>query len=100
MYHVVTGNYLPRFKKLVETEIEAIEIIKQMIDKKDSWVTNEQVHISYRIIKIDGRQFNGKNKTYKNVFLKMENVLPVAFDYKMEKFRPKALRTPKKQVLT
>lgn len=96
MYHVITGNYLPRSKKLFENEEDAIEHIKKIIEQKDDWVTKEQIHMSYQVLEIDEVELNSKKTKVNDIFLHSEEILPKMEDYKNERFRPKLLHTPKK----
>jgi hypothetical protein len=66
----ITGNYLHHTKRYFETEEEAIKHILEIIKMKEDWVTLEQAHKSYQIIKID----TTKCPSYKKLFKKSENI--------------------------
>jgi hypothetical protein len=94
MYQAVTGNFLPRSKRYFDTVEEATNHIKKMIDEKEDWVKPEQVHISYRVYKIDERILKDKDaKTLIKMFPEHDEIFPVAPEYKNEFFRKRRSKT-------
>jgi len=103
-YRAITCNFLPGTSKYYDTLDEAVDHIKKIIDEKEPWVTNEQIHISYRVDRIDERWFlRGKDGRFiKNVFPEREKT-PVTKDYAKEKFRtdqPKPIESIQEQQLS
>ena len=88
-YRAITCNFLPGTSKYFFRMEDAIDHIKKIIDEKEPWVTDEQVHISYRLMRIDDRWYdNGKKeRLIKKVFPEREKT-PVTVDYVKEVMRP------------
>lgn len=72
VYQAITCNYLHASKKIFKTIEEAINHIKSIIDIKEDWVKNEQVHKSYIITKIDTKEL----PEYSRIFKETAAILP------------------------
>jgi len=86
-WFVRTGNYLPGSKRVFATQEEAVQYVKEIVDKKEDWVTTKYVMRSFEVIKINATAL----PEWANIFKIHEGLKPVSPPTKSEL----GLRKPK-----
>jgi len=52
-FHLMTNNYLPKYKKVFETQEAALDKLKEIVDAREAWVHDKYLHRSYHVVSFD-----------------------------------------------
>lgn len=73
VYQCITGNWLCGSKRLFNSYNECKNHIKRIIDMKESWVTQEQIESSIRVIMIETEIV----PEYRKIFKEFKEIFPM-----------------------